>query len=306
MTYRFARKQYKARRHFIIHLQSHIRSLFGRKQLVSLRAEARSANHFKEVSYKLENKVVELTQTITAMTSERDKMNDRMTALETEIKTWMIKYEKLEQTSKENETKLNEPTVSQSEWDTLKQEHDMLSEKYTTLSNDLKARERDMATLQEQLEHEKQENATLQQQLMSKDDHYTEESEVVELRNQVAALKQQLAQAMRAPRSSRGLSPAIGRSVSPSPAKGATLESTGYRQRSRSPGLLHRKVRRSSMAGTSVSTEPVQHITKNPRPTSIDQYSSLLGTTRSSENPQQEVKKTSLFFPSSKRALILL
>lgn len=88
MTCRFARKQYKARRNFIIHLQSHIRSRFGRKQLVSLRAEARSANHFKEVSYKLENKVVELTQTITAMATERDKMNDRMTALETEIKSY--------------------------------------------------------------------------------------------------------------------------------------------------------------------------------------------------------------------------
>ena len=279
-------------------MQSRIKSQLGRKQLLALRAEARSANHFKQVSYKLENKVVELTQTITAMTGEKDQMNERVTALEAEIKAWRVKYEKLEQASKESESQLNEATVSQTEWDTLKQKHDVLHENYTSSLNDLKARERDIAEIQEQLEKEKQEKEKLHQQLMEtkdKTDHDTDESDVAELRNQVAALKQQLAQAMRAPRrqgSSRGLSPAIGRNVSTSPVKGAGLEPTGYtnRPRSRSPGLLNRKARRSSMAGTSVS-EPVQPITKNPRPTSIDQYSSLLSTRSSNmnENPQEEV-----------------
>lgn len=248
--------------------------------------------------------MVELTQTITAMTSEKDKMNERVAALEAEIQTWMVKYEKLEQTSKENEAKLNEPMVSRAEWDALKQEHDTLCENYASSLNDLKEREHDIAKIQEQLQNEKQEKEKLHQQLMDikeKADHDMDQSEVGELRNQVAALKQQLAQAMRAPRrqgSSRNLSPAIGgRSVSPSPVKGvAGLEPVGYadRQRSRSPGLLNRKARRSSTGGATTSGVS-QPIIKNPRPTSIDQYSSLLAVsgTRSStmsENPQEEVK----------------
>lgn len=248
--------------------------------------------------------MVELTQTITAMTGEKDKMNERVAALEAEIKTWMVKYEKLEQTSKENETKLNEPMVSQAEWDALKQEHDKLCENYASSLSDLKAREQDIAKIQEQLENEKQEKEKLHQQLMDtkeKADHDMDQSEVGELRNQVAALKQQLAQAMRAPRrqgSSRNLSPAIGRNVSPSPVKGvAGLEPAGYadRQRSRSPGLLNRKARRSSTGGATTTSGVSQPITKNPRPTSIDQYSSLLAVSgarsaTTSENPEEEVK----------------
>jgi myosin-5 len=46
----------------VIFMQSCIRRRLARRELVKLRTEARSANHYKEVSYKLENKVIALTQ----------------------------------------------------------------------------------------------------------------------------------------------------------------------------------------------------------------------------------------------------
>jgi hypothetical protein len=45
----------------------------ARQQLKSLRTEARSASHFKEVTYKLENKVVELTPANEAAVDRRSE-----------------------------------------------------------------------------------------------------------------------------------------------------------------------------------------------------------------------------------------
>ena len=233
ILYRFARKQYQAKRQFIIQLQSSIRRRVARKQLVGLRSEARSAHHLKEVSYKLENKIVELTQTLTALKGDKKSANDRSTALEAQIRTWAEKYEKLEKKNKGLEARLQEPTVPQEQWDALQAEKDQLSTDYKSSLDKIKNNEKQITQLIAQLETQKQDNERLQKALeeaQEKAKNAADEGEVAELKSQIAALKAQLTQVLHTPRrqqssqnnasSGRSLSPippASMRSVSPAP-----------------------------------------------------------------------------------------
>lgn len=225
---RFARKRFNAKLRFIIQLQACTRRRAGRKQFLALRQEARSAHHFKEVSYQLENKIVELTQTITGLKDEKKQAIERSTQLEAQVRTWMEKYEKVEKKSKSLEAKLQEPTVPQAQWDQLLAEKEQLVSDHRVSTDKNKSQERELVQLNEQLDKERQKNAKLEESLKEAqeraDQAAVDEGEIAELKSQLAALKAQLTQVMHAPRrqQSRGLSPSPAhngaiRSVSPSP-----------------------------------------------------------------------------------------
>jgi myosin-5 len=55
------------------------------KQLVALKSEAKSASRYKEISYKLENKVVELTQNLQQRTGEKKALLEKLNAAEAQI-----------------------------------------------------------------------------------------------------------------------------------------------------------------------------------------------------------------------------
>ncbi|KAH8102837.1 P-loop containing nucleoside triphosphate hydrolase protein [Cristinia sonorae] len=84
----------------VIYIQSCMRRRLARKELKGLRAEARSVSKFKEISYKLENKVVELTQSLQARTSEKKALQVRLTEIETQLATVTGKYEDSETRAK--------------------------------------------------------------------------------------------------------------------------------------------------------------------------------------------------------------
>lgn len=306
--YRFARKSYKAKRELIIHVQSCIRRNIARKQLFALRTEARSVSHFKEVSYALENKVVELTQSLTAMRDEKRTANDRSVQLEAQIKNWVDKFEKMERRAKNLDDRLQEPTVPQEKHDALQAELSSLTSEHRIANEKIKTQERELTQLKTQLETERTENATLRKNLEEADErakNATDEAEVTELRNQLAALKVQLSQALNAPRRQgssnalRTMSPSPGmRNPSPSPNRSLDPEAVA-RHRSRSPAMAaqvspvilpatspSRRPRRNSsadMAGNSRLKNSIENIrqaenlSKNPRPTSIDHFGALLG-----------------------------
>lgn len=58
-----------------------------------LKQEARSISKFKEISYRLENKVVELTQTLQTRTAERKELQGKVDELEQQLRSWVTKYE---------------------------------------------------------------------------------------------------------------------------------------------------------------------------------------------------------------------
>ncbi|KAI9276250.1 P-loop containing nucleoside triphosphate hydrolase protein [Sporodiniella umbellata] len=324
----FARKAYNTKREFIINVQSIARRNAARKKLMGLRTEARSVNHFKEVSYTLENKVVELTQTLRNVQLESKAHNDRNAQLEKHIKSWTEKYEKMERKAKNLEEELSAPTVPQGTYNAIQSELSILQQDHRQTLDKFRLQEKDLATARSQLETEKAENVTLRKLLDEADEkakHTTDEAEVTELRSQLAALKAQLSQALNTPRvqnsgnNLRAVSPGPGmRSVSPS-ARMLDPDSANH-SRSKSPAFRNpapkpaptsahdppispsiRKPRRNSAADMTSnrlknSLDTIRLADSNHRPASIDQVEEITGTRSGGlvgmveENPQEAIR----------------
>lgn len=66
-------------------VQSLIRRRAAQRKLKQLKADAKSVNHLKEVSYKLENKVIELTQNLASKVKENKEMTERIKELQVQV-----------------------------------------------------------------------------------------------------------------------------------------------------------------------------------------------------------------------------
>ncbi|KAI9221863.1 P-loop containing nucleoside triphosphate hydrolase protein [Blastocladiella britannica] len=88
-----ARKEYAVERRKVVLAQSCIRRYLARKALKQLKLEARSVNHFKEISYRLENKVIELTQSLDTKEKMVKQLNEQVRSLEATVKQWRDKAE---------------------------------------------------------------------------------------------------------------------------------------------------------------------------------------------------------------------
>ncbi|KAH8829695.1 myosin 5 [Flagelloscypha sp. PMI_526] len=88
-----SRRVYKRDVKRVILIQSCIRRRLARKELKNLKAEARSVSKFKELSYTLENKVVELTQTLAKRTEEKKALQSQIVDLERQLQNWMSRHD---------------------------------------------------------------------------------------------------------------------------------------------------------------------------------------------------------------------
>ncbi|KAI7872335.1 P-loop containing nucleoside triphosphate hydrolase protein [Spinellus fusiger] len=319
----FARKHYKKQISMVVHLQSCIRRRVAHKELKAMITEARSVVHFKEVSYALENKVVELTQTLTAVRDERKAALDRSLQLEGQVKNWSDRYEKMERKAKGFEERLQEPTVPQAQWNTLQSEKDSLATDYKKAMDKIKSQDKELSQMLEQIAAQKENVTELQKSLEEANERANKpsnEAEIAELKSQIAALKTQLGQALNMSRkpqpqpqpsasTSRGLSPAPRsiRNLSPSPASFLDTDSLKepIHKRSISPATIAmpRRSRRNSSTDV-VKTRPKTSIdairqtdvlssNKTPRPTSVDHLINILGgksvTGENGESPEDEI-----------------
>ncbi|KAI6036693.1 myosin 5 [Pisolithus microcarpus] len=103
----------------MIYLQSCVRRRLAKKQLKLLRAEARSVSKFKEISYRLENKVVELTQTLQKRTEEKKILQSQLAELEQQIQQWASKHEEADAKAKSLQTALQNAEAELSRRDEL-------------------------------------------------------------------------------------------------------------------------------------------------------------------------------------------
>ncbi|EDR14408.1 uncharacterized protein LACBIDRAFT_322361 [Laccaria bicolor S238N-H82] len=85
----------------VIYIQSCIRRRLARKELKALKAEARSVSKFKEISYRLENKVVELTQSLQERTAERKKLQLQLAEVEQQLQQWINRHEESDARAKQ-------------------------------------------------------------------------------------------------------------------------------------------------------------------------------------------------------------
>ncbi|KAF9021684.1 hypothetical protein BDZ89DRAFT_1071219 [Hymenopellis radicata] len=88
-----SRRNFRADVKHVVYLQSCVRRRLARKELKGLKAEARSVSKFKEISYKLENKVVELTQNLQTRTEEKRDLQRKLTELEQQLQQYATRHE---------------------------------------------------------------------------------------------------------------------------------------------------------------------------------------------------------------------
>jgi myosin-5 len=86
-----------------------------------LKAEARSVNTYKEASYRLENKVVELTQTLQTRTEERKQLQARVAELEQQLQQWVSRHEESDVRAKQFQASLRAAEIELSRRDELLQ-----------------------------------------------------------------------------------------------------------------------------------------------------------------------------------------
>ncbi|KAI9141921.1 putative class V myosin [Paraphysoderma sedebokerense] len=158
-----ARKEYQRQRKLVILLQSCTRRRAARKQLKSLKVEARSLNHIQELKYRLENKVVELTQSLAQKENENKMLLEKLAALENQVKSWKEKYENINSNQKELERKLNDSTSGRKEVEGLMNDKQGLQSKLNAANDIIKSKDTDISNLQLELTKQKEEIAKLKE-----------------------------------------------------------------------------------------------------------------------------------------------
>ena len=163
-----------------------------------MRAEARSVSHFKEVSYKLETKVVELTQNLAQQKEDKVKLKSKATELETQVKSWITKYDSLDDKAKNLNTVIIDKTMGPDgdHWSSLQQQRDGLRNEYMTSLNKIKTQDKEIARLTEELTRQKEEIAQLRKASQETVEKPLADADMSDLKGQIAALKTQLSQTL--------------------------------------------------------------------------------------------------------------
>ncbi|KAI0086656.1 myosin 5 [Irpex rosettiformis] len=113
------RRTYRSDVKHVIYLQSCIRRRLARKELKALKAEARSVSKFKEISYRLENKVVELTQSLQKRTEEKKGLEVQLRQIEQQLQTMTTRHEDAESRAKQLQVTLTDSQAQLAERDEL-------------------------------------------------------------------------------------------------------------------------------------------------------------------------------------------
>ncbi|KAF8334031.1 myosin 5 [Cantharellus anzutake] len=151
------RRSYRSDVKHVIWMQSCIRRRYARRELKALRAEARSASKFKEISYKLENKVVELTQVLQTRTNEKKELSSRLVELERQLQTWMNKHEEMDNKAKQLQNEIQTAHVPKSQFEELLAAKQGLDARLGESTQKIASQEEEIKNLTAELERQVQE-----------------------------------------------------------------------------------------------------------------------------------------------------
>ncbi|KAI8803826.1 P-loop containing nucleoside triphosphate hydrolase protein [Cladochytrium replicatum] len=187
-----ARRQYRQSVARVCLIQSAVRRKVAVKEYSSLKAESRSIGKLQEINYRLEGKVVELSQGIAAKELENKALLDRVAQLESQAASWK---EKFTSESTKNKTTTVQVTEASAE---MKKELQTLQETKETLLRDhermvslIKRKDDDIAAQEVEILKLKEENKKLKEDLLNAPKQ--EDVGVVNsLKKEVSSLRDQL------------------------------------------------------------------------------------------------------------------
>jgi myosin-5 len=163
------------------------------KELRGLRAEAKSASKFKEISFNLENKVVELTQNLQKRAAENKELGSHVKTLESQILTWQGKHDETHNKLRSVEAELAKPTVPQSRFDELVAAKAETDAKIKETAKRIADQEKEIERLTEELKSSSKDMEERQWQIDSGAARNTEDATTIAgLQSEVTALKEQI------------------------------------------------------------------------------------------------------------------
>lgn len=276
LTSSAARRRCRHQVRQVVLLQSQWRRKLAVRELRGLRAEAKSASKFQEISYQLENKVVELTQTLQKRTAENKELGKRVSVLEQELSSWQSKHEEVHSRSRQLESELAKPSVPVSQFEEAMMAKADTERRLQEAAKRVSDQESEITRLTNVLQHQAKEmeeehdfKARSTQSINDAD------STIAGLRSQVATLSEQISRSNALATLTKG----------PSRDPGSPTLTNGYRSfdngnGDRMPTQSRRRVRRHSTTGTgpvgharNLSSEEVLALKKagmgNPRAVSV-------------------------------------
>ena len=179
-------RQYRRK---IVIIQNLWRGKQARKAYKTMREEARD---LKQISYKLENKVVELTQTLGGLKRENKTLISRCEGYESQLTSWKTRHNALETRSKELQAEANQAGISAARLVAMEEDMKKLQNTLDESAANTKRLQDEARGLKESL---RTTNINLDQARQAGTNH---ENEKVSLRQQLADLQDQLEFAKRA------------------------------------------------------------------------------------------------------------
>ncbi|KAH8117159.1 myosin 5 [Phellopilus nigrolimitatus] len=254
---RLVRRQFRTDIKRMIYLQSCLRRRLARKELKALRAEARSINKFKEISYTLENKVVELTQRLQERTSEKKGLQTKLADIEQQLQLWISRHGELDSKAKllQNDLHVSQAELSKRE-ELLRAKEDVVAKLADAMTR-LSEKEIVVQKLTEDLQSHTA-RLEAQQKVIDSSPARSDDSSVIStLKNEVSSLREQLNRANALNALTRGarIDPPISPTFAPNLRSVETPATTNG-----TSSVAKRHQRRHSSAGV-YSIDPSEHRT---------------------------------------------
>ena len=187
-----ARQQLRSWRQYrkkIVIIQSLWRGRTARRGYKTIREEARD---LKQISYKLENKVVELTQSLGTMKRENKALISQVENYENQLRSWKARHNALESRSKELQAEANQAGITAARLQAMEEDMRRLQQAFDESSANTKRLQEEGKNLRESL---RTTNIELGNAKQAGIDHETEK---LSLRQQLADVQDQLDLAKRA------------------------------------------------------------------------------------------------------------
>lgn len=267
----------------VTYMQSCIRRRLARRQLKALKAEARSVSKFKEISYRLENKVVELTQTLQKRTEEKNEVAAKLAAIELQLKSWVSRHEEVDARAKQLTSDLAASQTELTRRDELLRQKEAIEKRLEEAVATAQEREQTIRRLEDDLTRQASELEHRAKQVDSLPIRNAEDSSVIlTLKNEVSSLREQLNRAHALQSLTRGpRDPPVSPTFAPTLRQldnGAPEEAQGVEGVNGGHSAAVRHQRRHSSAG-------VYALSGNDNRTSVDELMSYVKRTQTA-NPR--------------------
>lgn len=182
-------KSWRDYRRKAVLVQSLWRGRQARKGYKTLREEARD---LKQISYKLENKVVELTQALGTVRTENRTLKGQVQNYESQLKGWRERHNALESRANDLQREANQAGITAARLEAMELGMQKLQASHEESSSNVRRLQEEEKSLRESLRVSSQELESIRQSRTAS------ESEKLSLRQQLADLQDQLELAKRA------------------------------------------------------------------------------------------------------------